>query len=68
MSKWLSRKFFIVQQGLVSAVGVPVVFKYFEIGESVTLAALGLVTLILGYYLKVNKDLKVESGNNNGQS
>lgn len=58
MSKWLSRKFFVVQQGFVLSAGVPVIFKYFGVSEQVTLASLALITLIAGYYFKVNKDLK----------
>lgn len=66
MSKWLSRKFFVVQQGFLLSAGVPVAFKHFGVSEQVTLASLALITLIAGYYFKVNKDLKVSEVPVNG--
>lgn len=70
MSKWLSRKFFVVQQGFTLFAGVPVLFKHFGVSDSVTLAAMGGLTLIAGVYFKVNKDLKLSEasdGSDNGQ-
>ena len=57
--KWLSRKFFVVQQGFSLFAGVPVLFKHFGVSDQVTLASLAGLTLIAGYYFKVNKDMKL---------
>lgn len=57
--KWLSRKFFVVQQGLSLFAGVPILFKYFQVSDQVTLASLAGLTLVIGYYFKINKDTKL---------
>lgn len=58
MSKWLSRKFFVVQQGMGLFTLIPVIFKHFGISDPVTLASLAGLTLMAGYYFKMNKDSK----------
>lgn len=56
--KWLSRKLVLSVAGLSIYSGLPVLFKHFGVNDTVTLAALGGVTLIIGYYFKVNVDAK----------
>ena len=56
--KWISRKLFLSVIGLVLYSGLPVLFKHFAVTDGVTLASLGGITLIVGYYFKVNVDAK----------
>jgi hypothetical protein len=56
--KWLSRKLALAGVGLALYSIIPVAFKHFEVSDTITLASLGGITLITGYYFKVNKDLK----------
>ena len=56
--KWLSRKLILAVVGLGIYSGLPILFKHFGVSDVVTLASLGGVTLIVGYYFKVNVDQK----------
>ena len=56
--KWLSRKLILGSVGLGLYSGIPVLFKQFGVSDTVTLAALAGITLIIGYYFKVNVDTK----------
>ena len=56
--KWLSRKLILGVVGLGLYSGLPILFKHFGVDDMVTLASLGGVTLIIGYYFKVNVDSK----------
>lgn len=60
--KWLSRKFFMALLGLGIYFLIPIIFKSFVVADTVTLASLGGVTIIIGYYFKVNKDTKALGG------
>ena len=56
--KWLSRKLILGTVGLGLYSGLPILFKRFGVEEMVTLASLGGITVIVGYYFKVNIDAK----------
>ena len=70
MAKWFSRKFLVVQECLLVATAAPVIFKHFGVSEQVTMTVLGLITLVVSYYFKVNKDLKAgeSNGSDNGHA
>lgn len=55
---FLSRKVYFGTLGFVAFGYLPVWFKKHDIGEMVTLASIGGITLIVGYYFKVNVDAK----------
>ena len=48
--KYKSRKFWLAQQILCLTVGVPILFKYLEISNDVTLLALGATTAVGAFY------------------
>ena len=56
--KWVSRKLVMANIGLFLYTFIPTTFKNSNVSDTVTLAALGGVTIIIGYYFKVNKDSK----------
>lgn len=59
MSKFLSRKVLFSLIGIISNIGLPILFKKFELSEVVILTALGTISALVGVYAYSNiKDAK----------
>jgi hypothetical protein len=64
LSSFLSRKVYFGSIGLLGYAYIPVWFKKHEISDNLTMASLAGLTIIVGYYFKVNVSAKlVEDGN-----
>lgn len=56
--KWLSRKFCLAIIGMGLYSGLPVLYKNAGVSDPVSLAGLAGLTLIIGYYFKLNVTAK----------
>jgi hypothetical protein len=66
MRKWLSRKLAVVLLGTGLFSFLPILYKQVGVSDPVSLVALGALTSLLGYYLKINKDSKAFESVNSG--